>query len=134
MAGETFGDYTGNFLVIKTDRNGNMQWNQTYGGELREIAYSLVETSDGGYAVAGYTWSFSSGEIDCWLIKTDSEGNMQWHQSYGGESSDYAYSLIETSDGGFAIAGGPLLIKTDGLGVVPEDYSFLFIEHQSCQK
>ena len=105
MAGETFSDFTGNFLVIKTDPDGNMEWNQTYGGALREIAYSLVETSDGGYAVAGYTWSFSSGEVDFWLVKTDSEGNMQWHQSYGGEGFDYAYSLIETSDGGFALAG-----------------------------
>ena len=126
MAGETFSDYTGNFLVIKTDRNGNMEWNQTYGGELREIAYSLVETSDGGYAVAGYTWSFSSGEIDCWLVKINSEGNMQWHQSYGGEGSDYAYSLIETSDGGYALIGCTnsfgagendfYLIKTDSYG------------------
>jgi len=127
MAGETYSNYLGNFLLVKTDAYGNMEWNQTYGGGLREIAYSLVETSDEGYAMTGYTWSFSSnGKEDFWLVKTDAKGNLQWYQSYGGAGDDVAYSLVETFDGGYAIAGQTnsfgdkdvdvLLVKTNAYG------------------
>jgi hypothetical protein len=91
--------------LIKTDSNGNMEWNQTYGGTADDYAFSLVKTFDGGYALAGRTWSFGAGKSDVWLIKTDSQGNMEWNQTYGKEWDDSAYSLVETSDRGYALAG-----------------------------
>jgi len=110
-------------------------WTQTYGGTGGDIAYSLVETSDGGYAIAGYTRSFGAGWDDFWLIKTDANGNMEWNQTYGGEHYEDAYSLVETSDGGYAIAGSTnssgteahdfWLIKTNELGIVPECFSLM---------
>jgi len=122
IAGET--DY--DFWLVKTDGSGNMEWNQTYGGEGLEWALSLVKTSDGGYALAGITNSFGAEDSDCWLVKTDSAGNMQWNKPYGGADNDVVHSLIETSDGGFALAGGTYsfdaryndfwLIKTDANG------------------
>jgi hypothetical protein len=93
------------FWLMKTDEFGNMQWNKTYNGAGYESAYSLVTTSDGGYALAGHTWSYDAGNNDVWLVKTDAFGNMEWNQTYGGTGDDAAYSLVATSDGGYAIAG-----------------------------
>jgi len=91
-------------------------WSRTYGGAGQEVAYAVVETSDGGYAIAGYTNSSGAGYDDFWLVKTDAYGNMEWNQTYGGVGSERAYSLVVTSDGGFALAGGSLLVKTDSHG------------------
>ena len=78
-------------------------WTKTYGGTNEERAYSLIETSD-GYALAGYT---SSNNADCWLVRTDVDGNIEWNKTYLNPESDtdWARSLVETSDGGYALAG-----------------------------
>ena len=106
----------------------SLMWSQTYGGTSADYAYSLVETSDGGYALAGITYSFGAGLADFWLIKTDASGNMEWNQTYGGTNSETTSALVATSDGGYAIAGsivapgfppspeGACLIKTDEFG------------------
>jgi len=106
----------GGFWLVKTDSYGNMQWNKTYGGGT---AHSLIQTSDGGYALAGEIIPSGAAQ-DFYVVKTDADGNMQWSRTYGGEHTDIAHSLVETSDGGFAIAGHTgwlfqdfLLIKTD---------------------
>ena len=110
-------------LVMSARAEATM-WTQTYGGLEQDRAYSLVATSDGGYALAGYT---SSNNGDCLLVKTDADGNMEWNKTYGGALWDYAYSLVETSDGGYALAGcthsvsnsiydDAWLVKTDELG------------------
>jgi len=63
-----------------------------YGGTSNDQARSVVETSDGGYAIAGNTRSLSAGEIDFWLVKTNSTGHMEWNQTYGGASRDFGLS------------------------------------------
>jgi hypothetical protein len=125
---QSFGDDNLDFWLIKTDASGNMEWNQTYGGTKRDVAHSLVATSDGGYAIAGETKSFGAGINDFWLVKTDASGNMEWNQTYGGKDIDSASSLIVTSDGGYALAGETKsfgagrgdfwLVKTDAYGNV----------------
>lgn len=107
IAGGTgsFGAGENDFWLVKTDANGKMEWNQTYGGAESESAEALIKTSDGGFAIAGNAHSFDYGECDFWLVKTDSYGNLEWNQTYGGPGHDYARSLIETSDGGYAIGG-----------------------------
>jgi len=113
------------FWLIKTDSHGNMEWNQTYGGAEHESAEKVIVTSDGGFALVGGTYSFGAGREDFWLVKTDSYGNMEWNQTYGGPGSDFVRSLIETSDGGYAIGGARArnsfdsdswLVKTDNYG------------------
>jgi hypothetical protein len=115
------------FRLVKIDANGNREWTKTYGESETEHAYALVETPDNGYAIAGYTYSSGAGRSDFWLVKTDVYGTMEWNRTYGGEQFDCAYSVIVTSDGGFAIAGGVngtdnyakedfWLIKTDANG------------------
>ena len=109
-------------------------WSQTYGGTSYDQAHSVVETPDGGYAIAGTT-QFEPGVNDIWVIKTDMYGNMQWNQTYGGTEGDSYGSVIETFDGGYAIAGSTRsfgagnwdfwLIKTDETGFVPEYSSWL---------
>ncbi len=114
------------FWLVKTEADGNIQWNQTYGGTSRDEAQSIIQTSDGGYAVVGYTFSFGAGSGDFWLIKTDASGTMQWNKTFGGPATDIAYSLVETSDGDLVLAGQTIsvgaessdfwLIKTDMFG------------------
>jgi hypothetical protein len=105
------------FWLVKTDSIGNQQWNRTYGGASYEIAYSMVHTSDGGYALTGFTASCGAGKYDIWLVKTDSTGNLQWNQTYGGAGTDYAYSVVQASDGGYALAG-----LTDSYGAGGYDF------------
>ena len=93
------------FWLVKTDGAGNMQWNKTYGGWGGDDACALVQTSDGGYALAGCTNSFGAGFYDFWLVKTDSAGNALWNKTYGGTNGDFATALVQTGDGGYALAG-----------------------------
>ena len=122
------------FYLVKTDASGNMQWNKTYERARNDHAWSLVATSDGGYALAGNAYASPYwNSTDFWLVKTDSFGNELWNRTYGGTGSDIAFSLVATSDGGYAIAGGTgsfgagnvWLVKTDEFGVVPEYSSWL---------
>ena len=118
-------------LNVKTEKtlgSPSIGWHQTYGGTGNEEVHSVIQTSDGGYALAGWTSSFGASEYDFWLVKTDSSGNVQWNKTYGGSGHDEAYSVIQTSDGGYAITGDTWsfgaydfwLVKTDEFGVVPE--------------
>jgi len=101
----TVGLYDCDSWLVKVDSYGNMQWSKTYGGNEYDMAFSVVETSDGGYALAGDTESFSVGEVDVWLVKTDADGNIQWNKTFGGADADWARSVIQTEDGGYALAG-----------------------------
>jgi len=121
----SFGSGNKDFWLVKTDPNGEMQWNKTYGGLYDDVAYSVQQTSDGGYIVCGFTGSFGAGYEDFWLVKTDSNGKMAWNRTYGGKNSDYAYSVQQTSDNGYIMAGDTYslgaglevwLVKTDFSG------------------
>jgi uncharacterized delta-60 repeat protein len=122
----SFGAGSSDIFLIKTDANGNVQWAKTYGGTYWDEAYSVQQTSDGGYIVAGRTWSFGAGGLDIFLIKTDANGNVIWAKTYGGTDDDYAFSVQQTSDGGYIVAGTTwsfgagrydiFLIKTDASG------------------
>nr|QNO49728.1 hypothetical protein BFOKDAJI_00030 [Methanosarcinales archaeon ANME-2c ERB4]QNO50514.1 hypothetical protein LKCECFIB_00006 [Methanosarcinales archaeon ANME-2c ERB4]QNO50667.1 hypothetical protein FFGHKCHG_00021 [Methanosarcinales archaeon ANME-2c ERB4] len=132
LAGMTtsYGTPVYDFWLIKTDANGKEQWNRTFGGKrehdmVGDVAYSAVQTSDGGYILAGMTTSYGSGSSDVWLIKVDTNGNEQWNRTFGGKNRDYAYSVSQTSDGGYLIVGcirsydpygDAWLIKTDANG------------------
>lgn len=98
------GDY--DFWLVKTDANGKMQWNKTYGGMNDESMLGMIQTNDGGYAMVGGTNSFGVGGYDCWFVKTDSSGNMQWNKTYGSPSYDErGYAVVQTSDGAYALLG-----------------------------
>ncbi len=107
LAGCTFTTVTTpsyDFALIKTDSLGWLQWNKTYGGTGADFGQSMVQTADGGYVIAGESYSFGA-DPDMWLIKTDTDGNMVWDKRSGMMGDDYAHSVIQTSDGGYAVAG-----------------------------
>jgi hypothetical protein len=108
-----YGTGGSDFWLVKVDSTGNMLWNKTYGGTEYDDAWSVVHTPDGGYALAGYTYSFGAGSSDFWLVKTDADGNMLWNKTYGGTDADYAYCMIQTRDGGYALAGETFSFGTD---------------------
>lgn len=110
-------------LLLKTDINGEITWTKTYAGSMGN---AVKQTSDGGYIVTG-EMNISMDESDLFLLKADDTGEALWLKQYGGEHIDYGYSVQQTSDGGFIVAGcnfdpvvGPAiyLIKTDSDGEV----------------
>ena len=106
--------YGGNNLwLIRIDNSGNEIWNRTYDGGTSASVYSVVENSCGEYLVAGGTQSYGSGNMDVWLIRTDSTGNELWNDTIGSNDYDIANCMVETSDGGYALAGQT---KSYGMG------------------
>ena len=106
MAGgtESFGAGSYDVFLLKTDASGNLQWAKTFGGGALDVAYSVQQTSDGGYIVAGFTGSFGAGG-DVFLVKADALGNLQWDKTLGGSDYEEAYSVQQTSNGGYIMAG-----------------------------
>lgn len=119
----TDGDVTnshggGEYWVVKLDPGGSLQWQRTLGGSSSEYPSALAPTSDGGYVVAGYTYSTDGdvtnnhGNSDYWVVKLDTSGNLQWQRTLGGSDYDQAYSIVPASDGGYVVAG--YTFSTDG--------------------
>jgi hypothetical protein len=100
--------------VLKLDGSGNIQWANAYGSIGNDYAYSIQQTLDGEYVVAGRTESFGAGGIDAWILKLDSGGNVQWQKTYGGTGNDYAYSIQQTPDGEYVVAGGTMSFSVGG--------------------
>jgi hypothetical protein len=111
---------------IKTDSEGNEEWNTTVGGIASDGTFSVIQTSDEGYIGVGYADSYG-GNHDLWLVRTDKHGNEQWNKTYGTADWDLGYNLKECDDGGYIIVGttqsygagnqDAWLIKTDVNGV-----------------
>ena len=88
-----------------------IQWQKTLGGTGEDYAQSIQPTTDGGYIVAGWTNS-NDGDVtgnhgiyDCWVVKLNPSGTIQWQKTLGGTSYDVAYSIQPTMDGGYIVAG-----------------------------
>jgi len=102
---KSFGAGNLDVWLIRTDDSGNLLWNKTYGGIDDDCGYALVECSDRGFALVGYTSSYGEGSSDFWLIRTDSYGNHLWNFTFGGDNEETGWALVECDDGGFAIVG-----------------------------
>jgi hypothetical protein len=125
------GDVSGNHgdvddWIVKLDASGAIQWQKSLGGSFLDYASSVQQTTDGGYIVAGYSAS-GDGDVsghhggigpgtvnyfDYWIVKLDAGGAIQWQKALGGSSGDFAYSIQQTTDGGYVVAGSSL--STDG--------------------
>ena len=121
---ESFGEGLWDIWILKLSFAGDIEWQWTYGGLQNEEAYSIQETGDGGYIVAGYTDSFGLGNTDIWVLKLTSEGEIEWQRTFGGSADDWADSVQQTSDGGYIIGGSS---NSFGNG----EFSFLVIKISS---
>jgi predicted secreted protein len=117
-----------NMWVLKLDSHGNVQWQKTYGGWgvgidgfSPEYVHDLIQTSNGGYIVVGGTTSYGAGNRDIWVLKLDSQGNVQWQRTYGGHLWERSHHIVQTQDGGYIIAGQT---GTFGLGFGGEGWGY----------
>ncbi len=114
----TRGDY--DYWIIKIDQVGNIQWQKTYGGAHKDMLSSVIQTSDLGYFVTGYSESAATGDKtdgnrgtigsasvgrDFWLLKLDQTGNLLWQKTYGTTAADMCFVGIQLPDGGYMTAG-----------------------------
>lgn len=90
--------------LVKTNKNGDVAWQKTIGGSKNDAANFIMPTADGGYIITGYTYSKGSGQSDVWVIKTNSSGNPEWENSFGGIEADQAVSVLPTADNGYIVA------------------------------
>jgi len=133
---DSFGVGFYDVYLVKTDSNGEREWQKTFGGPEDDGCMFVQQTSDGGYIIVGYSCSFSEGDYDVYLVKTDSNGNEEWSKTFGDTGDDFGHSVQETYDGGFVIVGDSnsfnggdyyydvYLIKTDSIG--EEEWSETF--------
>ncbi|MFH1863090.1 MAG: choice-of-anchor D domain-containing protein [bacterium] len=107
IAGETYSFGAGSYdaWLIKTNANGDSIWSRFFGGSNVDYAQSVQQTTDGGYILAGWSASYSGGNNDVWMVKTDSLGITQWSDTFGGSNTDEARSVRQTLDGGYIVAG-----------------------------
>jgi len=122
---ESFGEGRSDVWVLKLDSEGNTQWQKTYGGDLKDRAHAIQPTSDEGYILAGWTFSFSAVQTDFWVLKLDSDGLIQWEKTYGGDGDDQAHAIQQTSDSGYIVAG-----KTPSFGAGVGDVWVLKLDPQ----
>lgn len=93
------------YWIIKVDSAGDVEWDKTFGGNDWDVATSIQQIQDGGYIVAGWSTSVGLGGADFWIINIDSKGKSRWEKTYGGSKDDYPYSIQQTDDGGYVVAG-----------------------------
>lgn len=101
---KSFGNGGKDLYLVKTDKNGNKQWEKTYGWESDEEGISITDATDGGYFIAGKTSKYD-GSGDLWFMKTSAQGDSLWTKRYGGNRRDEVGEVHSTKDGGFIFAG-----------------------------
>jgi uncharacterized delta-60 repeat protein len=101
----SYGAGSGDILLVKLSSAGDLEWAKTFGGTGADFGYSIRQTSDGGYIVAGITLSYGAGLYDFLVMKLSSEGDLAWARTFGGSDVDYVYRVLQTSDSGYILAG-----------------------------
>lgn len=117
------------YWLLKLDADGNLQWQRTYGGSKDDRGQQVLQTSDGGYAIAGYAMSDdgdgsnNEGFHDNWVVRLDASGNILWEKSFGFSGHDHSYDIVETVDGGFFFSGFLDVTSSNGEGATEKNSS-----------
>jgi hypothetical protein len=117
-------DYPEDVWLAQLDSVGEVLWSKRYGGSNDDWGWTVLQNPDGGYVIAGETWSFGAGHNDFYLIRTDSSGDTLWTRTYGGPGPEGPSQMIRAADGGYLIVGGSnptsypdaYLVRTDSGG------------------
>jgi len=108
---------TADYWILKVDFAGNKVWDKRYGGFLNDYPNKIIQTEEGGYIIAGNSWSHREGDVteeaydtsshlpDYWIVKIDSMGNKLWDKRYGGLGAEYFSSICTNSNNGFLVGG-----------------------------
>ncbi len=118
-------------FVAKLDPLGALVWLHTYGSSGVDVGYSGVQTDDGGYIVTGSCGANNGdvtgwhGSLDCWVLKLDAAGDIEWQDSYGGTGFDRTFAILQTSDGGY-LAGGVTGSSDGDVGPLCSDAAWMF--------
>ncbi len=99
----SFGVY--DIILLRLNSTGGLVWAKTYGGTSPEESYSVIQTADGGFAIAGFTVSSGAGSEDFCVIKLSSDGSVSWARTFGGTNSDKGRAIVQTGDGGYVLVG-----------------------------
>jgi hypothetical protein len=99
------GTENSDIYMVRTDSAGNKVWEKVLGGPEKDIGSAMIQTTDGGFLISGYTTSFGVEGTDAYLLKTDANGNLLWQKTYGGAGRDDARAVAATPDGGYILVG-----------------------------
>ncbi|MCK4307141.1 T9SS type A sorting domain-containing protein [candidate division WOR-3 bacterium] len=110
----SFGVGRRDFAVVKLNPSCDVLWAKCFGGTGGDFAHSVEQTSDSGYIVAGFTESFGAGGYDFLIIKLTPEGDLSWAKTFGGTDWDYGFSVQQTFDSGYIVAGETRSFATEG--------------------
>lgn len=113
----SFGAGNSDLYLIRTNSSGDTLWTKTYGGSGGETGVDVKQTTDNGFIISGYYATNGSGSIDVWLLKTDSNGNALWTNTFGGNNNDFGNSVFQADDGGYVVIG-----STESYGAGGSDY------------
>ena len=130
----SYGEGQSEMWLVKTDAFGKEEWNQVIGGPDEDFGFSIIAAANNGYIIVGGTQSYGEGDYDLWLVKTENTGQVEWQRTIGGFRADYGFSIRESSDGGYILAGrtdsfgaggtDAWLVKTDVTGQVEWNATF----------
>lgn len=119
-------------FLLKLDPFGGEQWRRVFGGPTHDLVEDMAPTSDGGFVLCGSTFQPGANGFQLWLVKVDRLGNVLWEKNFGNAAIEFGRSVVQTSDGGFAMVGryddgndvGIYLVKTDADG--NEEWSYVY--------
>ena len=101
----SYGAGQADVYLVKLDNAANVSWVKAYGGTTHDYGYNLIQTTDSGFAITGYTMSYTAGLRDILLMKTDKTGTFEWGKAYGGASNDEGFSVAQFANGNYIITG-----------------------------
>jgi hypothetical protein len=136
LCGSTYSFGSGNedYYLVKINSSGDTEWTKTYGGVNEDVAKSVIQTTDGGYVLTGYTKSFGDTLGDFYTVKTNALGDTIWTNKFGGMQADFGNDIVKSISGGYIITGetssmgsassNGIVVRISDFGITVNYYAF----------